>query len=687
MNAAVYKRCEIVLHSTKTYENPFLDVDIDAVFTHEDGTVITLPGFWNGGNEWKVRFSPDRPGTWTCRVTCSDADNASLSAEETVEAVRGEAKTALEEHGYVTIPEGSRYFTYADGTPFFWLGDTHWQMPDYERLHECNVPGCTCGSQFKHLANDRAKKGFTVYQTYFDSAESDGGGNKRTHPWWQEKYTLINPQSFNESMDIMMEYLADLGITVAMGFGVHTSSIAAMHSDPKPMQAFARYCVARYACYPVVWITAQEITDFRYDTFNIWRSVAELVGKLDGYHRPNSAHMYPMDSQDERAQALDSDGWHNYWTLQAGHGGVRALQKRSFYESYHKLASGKPYIEGECQYEDIYCGGFCGYDASRIGAWQAILSGAAGFTYGVTGVWAMGWNQRDDKGWLIYSPEPWYVGMDKPGSTEMTYLRRFFEYVDFTSLEPVFGYEFGAFEMRRYVSIAHRGQDVIVYQFFGSDAETGMLMGLKSGTRYQARWFDPIGGGFIDLPEIVTENGCAPVPRKPSERDWVLLLNCVSLGDYEREVYPAYRRPLARAEAHPGKQIPFAAFHASSEEDDHPAANLLDGREDTVWKPFAHSTSVTFRMDLGEVRHVDYLNILCRLPEYRFINFRVETSADGEHWNIAAERVNSHVAIGGAYPDYFEDISGECRYIRLFILSENMPVKWELTRIAAFEKE
>jgi hypothetical protein len=41
-----------------------MDVDIDAIFTHEDGTVISLPGFWNGENEWKVRFSPNKVGKW-----------------------------------------------------------------------------------------------------------------------------------------------------------------------------------------------------------------------------------------------------------------------------------------------------------------------------------------------------------------------------------------------------------------------------------------------------------------------------------------------------------------------------------------------------------------------------------------------------------------------------------------------
>ena len=54
-------------------------------------------------------------------------------------------------------------------TPFFWLGDSHWQMPDTERLDACNHPehaGQTCpyGGQFQHLAADRRNRRFTVYQ-------------------------------------------------------------------------------------------------------------------------------------------------------------------------------------------------------------------------------------------------------------------------------------------------------------------------------------------------------------------------------------------------------------------------------------------------------------------------------------------------------------------------------------------
>src|SRR3546814_14173389 len=82
--------------------------------------------------------------------------------------VANSGNTELDRRGFVRIADDSRMFSYADGHPFFWLGDTHWQAPDYERLEECNAPGCdgACGnSQFKHLVNNRVAKGFTVYQT------------------------------------------------------------------------------------------------------------------------------------------------------------------------------------------------------------------------------------------------------------------------------------------------------------------------------------------------------------------------------------------------------------------------------------------------------------------------------------------------------------------------------------------
>jgi hypothetical protein len=44
--------------------NPF-DVDVKGDFTGPDGTHITVPGFYAGGNVWKIRFSATKPGRWS----------------------------------------------------------------------------------------------------------------------------------------------------------------------------------------------------------------------------------------------------------------------------------------------------------------------------------------------------------------------------------------------------------------------------------------------------------------------------------------------------------------------------------------------------------------------------------------------------------------------------------------------
>lgn len=684
LSTQVFQRCEIVLHSTKEYANPFMDVAIDAVFTHESGRTITLPGFWNGENEWKVRFSPDRAGQWRYTVTCSDAENPSLTSSGLVDAAPCQAKTELEKHGYVRLEPGKQYMVYEDGTPFFYLGDTHWMMPDFERLHECNYPGCTCGNQFKHTADDRIQKGFTVYQTYFSAARTTP--TKGSPSWWKEPYTQINPEAFNQTMDIMIEYLAQNGITTALGFGTHYGTIKSFHQDPKPLLAFVRYCVARYACYPLIWITAQEITNLNENAFTLWKQAGALVAELDGYHRPNGAHMHVHPITDPRSVDLNEQPWHEWWTVQGGHGGYNKLLPRTFYQGYYENKEKKLFIETECQYEDIYCSGFCGHDAPRIGAWQAMQCGSAGFTYGVTGLWAMGWNQKDDQNMVNYSPEPWFVGLDKPGSTEVGYMKKFYEYVGWSQLTPHFGYELGEFEMRKYVSIAHKGQDIFVYYFFSKDIETGILKGLKPNTAYQVRWFDPVNGKFIDLPSVKTETGIVNIPPRPSLRDWVLLLNAVDLGEYETEVYPEFIPPIPAAEAKLGEEIQIASLKVSSEDEQHPAANLTDGNPETFWRGFAPRTSQTITADLGTVQEVGYLHIECNMPQYRFIEFRIHGSVDGKHFDMLAERLGTCVAVGGKFPRFFDPIKGKYRYIRLFINSTDESPQLELSNFAIYKK-
>ena len=238
----VWSPVEILLRSTVDYANPYVETEIDATFTHTDGTVITIPGFWMGGNTWAVRFSPTKAGEWSYKITCSDKSNKGLSKTGTVTASRSSKTTGLSQHGFVTVEKGERYYKHADGTPFFWLGDTNWQAFSNVSTTVCNYPGCDCGSQFEHIVNDRVAKGFTVYQTYFVT----DAGNGEPSVWKDSRYDRPATGVFNDKIDHMFEYLHEQGMTVALGLGCHTQTPGAMELED--FLRFTRYVVARYGC-------------------------------------------------------------------------------------------------------------------------------------------------------------------------------------------------------------------------------------------------------------------------------------------------------------------------------------------------------------------------------------------------------------------------------------------------------
>ena len=69
---------ELAFASEISYSDPLDDVDLDVVFTHENGSSLKVPAFWRGTNQWMVRFAPTLSGEWTYETICSDESNAGL---------------------------------------------------------------------------------------------------------------------------------------------------------------------------------------------------------------------------------------------------------------------------------------------------------------------------------------------------------------------------------------------------------------------------------------------------------------------------------------------------------------------------------------------------------------------------------------------------------------------------------
>lgn len=683
----VYQKVDIPLTAKKEYANPFKETEVYALFTHEDGTVIKQYGFLKSDNNWCIRFAPIKEGTWTFK-TYSD-DEGLNNIEGTVNATEKEFRHELDKHGWVKLENDKRYFVYEDGTPFFWLGDTHWQMPDYERIHQCNHPGCTCSNQFKHIVDDRVKKGFTVYQTYFSSGRKTSDPEKEVLPWWKDDYETINTEAF-EKADYMFEYLASVGMTIALGLGLHSQTYSQMKGNEEAMRLITKYIVARYSAYPIIWLTGQEIVSFHQPSLDLWIKIGAYIGELDGYKHPLGAHMYPLDANYPSIKKLGEEPWHQYYLLQAGHGAAARFKDRFFYKSYYDLENKKVYIEGECQYEDIYYNLQNDSDCNRKGAWLSMLSGASGFTYGVTGVWALSWGSGEKSPFDSYNPEPWYIGIHKHGSYELGYMKDFLTRFPFWELEPMFG-DIGCLEQRMFACAARYKDQAVIWYLYDSNKDGGVLRKLLPNTEYYGYWFDVCTGKYISVGKRVTNNnGCCDLPDRPCARDWVFVMTRTELKDVEFELPPTdFTHPILNEDVL-GKQSLIKRLTVSSENKEHPIGNVLDGQENTYWEPYSNVTCQTIDIELDEAQDGGYLYMKVLNPEYRWYNYRIWGSNDGVNYDLVQDVSSGwvHTAVTTAdHPYYIRKLVGNYKHIRFFINSNMYKTPLQISRLEVYKEK
>eukprot|EP01043_Picozoa_sp_COSAG02_P013134 COSAG02_NODE_521_length_20750_cov_10.721079_5_plen_351_part_00 len=269
----IWQPHEIVLISSVAYPQKMTwrasYVQLNATFSTHGKISLTTPAFWDGGKEWKVRFAPPAAGTWRWRTTCSDSANEGLhgqSGEFSVANYRG--TNPLFKHGFLQPHKSGRYLEHADGTPFYWLGDTHWSgFSTAEHWNDSDNstvdPGPSEHSMLKEMVDVRAQQGYSVWkgETFVINGKQGGaqGGisNAGGDAWGPGgMYAELRPE-FWAAIDEIMAYINAKGIVVSFAFagigrGLTTESMVG------PITDLAHYTTARYAGYSTVWTTCQE---------------------------------------------------------------------------------------------------------------------------------------------------------------------------------------------------------------------------------------------------------------------------------------------------------------------------------------------------------------------------------------------------------------------------------------------
>jgi hypothetical protein len=432
---------EFSLTAKRDYADPFNTVTLDVIFTDPQGQEFRVPAFWDGGKVWKVRYASPIVGTHRFRSECSETKDKGLNGiTGKVEVKPYMGLNPLYLHGPIHVAADHRHFEQADGTPFFWLGDTWW-MGLSGRLH--------WPDDFQKLTADRKEKGFNVIQIvaglFPDMHPFDPrGANEAGYPW-MTNYTSINPRYFDEA-DKRFTYLVDQGFMPCI-VGAWGYFLPWMGVDKA--KAHWRYLIARYGALPVIWCTAGEANlpwylakNFPYDDrqqVKGWTEVTRYLRATDPFHRLITIHPTGIGRLSAR-HAMDDLSLIDIDMLQTPHGQRDAVAPtvHTMRESYadHPVM---PVINGEASFEML--GDSLPTEWTRRMFWLCLMNGAAGHTYGANGIWQV--NRRGDPhgpsptaGSTGYGKIPWDEAMNLPGSAQVALGKKLFEQYPWQNFQP-----------------------------------------------------------------------------------------------------------------------------------------------------------------------------------------------------------------------------------------------------------
>lgn len=551
-NAETWVATEMTFIANKTVEDAANKQLLDVEFTNGHQTYI-MPGFWDGSNVWRVRFAFPAEGTWTYKTIFSDkTDTGVHNKTGAIEVKKYSGDLDIYKHGFVKTQPNTRYFVYNDGTPFFYLGDTHWSMLAEEYSNAGSKAGkIKTTSHFKYIVNKRVQQGFTVYQSEpigasFDFVNGIDGGD----------ITGL------QAADKYFKYIADQGLVHANAQFFYSSTMNqnvmknyTQAEYEKMLDTLSRYWIARFGAYPVMYTLAQEVdNDFYYKrddnnttmsaSNNPWKFVCEALHKYDPYKNPISAHQessrsYPHPKNSNTTSASNSAfrdvTGHTWWATQ-WKGVLTDKFDYTALMDYWVSGQGKPIVSYESNYEGLWTNNF----GARAQGWLAFLNGMCGHGYGAVDIWYYNSNYDIDKDTvrdgititIETKKTPWSTSVEYATGYELGYMRDFFEKYEWWKLTPAFNNK-GIFTPdASHFSLASIGNDLFIAYIFDGIAnegttKTGTIKALDANAEYTYQWFNPRTSAMSE-PQKANKNGTEfKIGERPTTEDWVLVVQKV----------------------------------------------------------------------------------------------------------------------------------------------------------------
>jgi hypothetical protein len=427
-------------------------------------------------------------------------------------------------HGRLVVSENKRFLMFSDGTPFFYLGDTGWEL--FHRLSYAEAE--------KYLEN-RRQKGFTVIQAVI-LAELDG----LNIPNRNGDRPLINndPLRPNEAyfafVDSVIRLAERKGIFIGLlptwGDKVDKSTwgTGPLIFNPDNAMAYGKYLGKRYKDFQnIIWINGGDRPGGTNaagtgSNFPVWDALGKGIKAVD----PNHLMTYHPWGENSSSEWFHECAWLDFNMAQTGHGQRSYAIYRMIREDYERIPV-KPCMDGEPRYEDHPINwrpdslGWFNEMHVRQAAYWNLFTGSHGHTYGCHPIWQMAAPGREFVG---YARHYWYDVLDLPGACQMLNVRRLMESRPMMSRIPFSEIILNQGDEYNQI-VATKGDGyIMVYTPLGDEI---ILYGnMLPATSYKAWWFDPRSGksqfaGNMEKKPVLHFMS----PSRGPGFDWILVLD------------------------------------------------------------------------------------------------------------------------------------------------------------------
>ncbi len=365
----------------------------------------------------------------------------------------------------IRVSANGRYFVDDEGKPFFWLGDTLWEL-----FRSFSLPDA------RTVLERRRSQGFTVIQVMItgvgDGAKPNVAGET---PWVGDDRASPN-EAYFRNVDSVVEVARECGLVLVMGVfhQLQRDRITCANA-----RTYARWVAQRYRDEPnVVWTMYPEAKE---EYVPVLRELAAGLQEGDGGTHMITVHPDPSPTS---SSFIHDEGWLAFNQMQPCH--HYELLYSMMIADYMRTPV-KPVVMAEGGYEGLHHGKLHESLLMRKQAYWSYLAGGC-HSYGHNDNYA--------------SPSTWRSWTDSPGALHLGVCRKILTALpDWWNMVPdqsVFASGEGSGLTLNVAARSSTGDWVLAY-LSSNTPVTIRMDGIVSGSATEASWIDPTNGARTRL--------------------------------------------------------------------------------------------------------------------------------------------------------------------------------------------